>query len=219
MNENLRFLLAITCGIPAVAGVIMFKKIDRRFHALVYLLVLALATELIQEWCVVSKEPQGINNVITNIYTLINPPVTIWFFYRVGVIKTKQGAFIYGLIFLFIYVANAFYVRSIFIVYLVAIMASFIIIVKLCIDGIGMQTFNSDFPWFADGLFLYCAINVLYSAYLIFLFSLRFFGVPADNEINVAIASMYYYINAGCNLLTLWAILCIPKKNYIGSSL
>lgn len=215
MNDDVKFAFALSCLIPGIVGVITFKKLDNRFHPLVYLLLLAFVTEIAQRICIAVKR-DDISDLISNVYLLVNFVLHVWFFYGLGIIKTVRAVIIYLNIFTIVFIANGVFKSSIFLLYEIALIASYIIILKLCIDGLVTQTFDASYKWTHDALFLFCATNIIYSAYLIFSFSLRFFGIPTDTSINVAVASFYYYINAGCYLLTLWVVLCIPRKNYIG---
>ena len=147
-------------------------------------------------------------------FILINLLLHVWLFYNVNVIN-KKLAFIYIVAFIFVFIAEGVYFLSIFSLYEVAIIVSYMIIMLLCINGAVAQVFKQQYKWWEDGLFIFCAINIIFSAYVIFAFSLRFFGVPKNAPINKSISSMYNYVNACCYLLTLWALLCIPKKNYI----
>jgi len=214
MTKDLRFILAMTCIIPAIAGIIRFKKMDVRFHPLIYILLLAVCTEICIRIVERNSTTLALPILITNLFILINVILHIWLFYKVKVIQKRQ-AIIYTLVFIAALVSEGIYSRSIFSLYQVAIIISYIIILLLCIDGIVVQIFKQQYKWWEDGLFIFCAINIVFSAYVIFSFSLRFFGVPINAPINRAISSMYDYINACCYLLTLWALLCIPKKNYI----
>jgi hypothetical protein len=214
MTKDFQFILAMTCIVPATAGMIRFKKLDARFHPLVYILILAVCTEICER--VIGSHANNITvaTLIANLFILINVILHIWFFYKVETIGKKQ-ALVYALLFVLIFISEGIYFFSIFSLYQIALIISYIIILLLCINGAVMQTFKQQYRWWEDGLFIYCAVNIIFSTYVIFSFGLRFFGVPADTPINRAIASMYDYINACCYLLTLWAVVCIPKKHYI----
>lgn len=214
MTKDFQFILAMTCIIPAAAGIIRVKKIDARFQPLVYILLLAVCTEICERIVGTYSKTVALPSLIANLFVLINVLLHVWLFYNVKVIQKKQAT-IYILVFALTFISEGFYLRSIFSLFEIAIIISYISILLLCINGIVMQIFKQQYKWWEDGLFIFCAINIIFSAYVIFSFSLRFFGVPINTPINRAIASMYDYINACCYLLTLWAVSCIPKKNYI----
>jgi hypothetical protein len=204
MSESLKFILAITCIVPAAAGVIFYRRISKHYHPLIYILLLAVVTEVLQEL-------NRTSHFITNAFILINMILHLWLFYDVGVIKNKKNVFIYFVIFLLVYLGDGIYEGTILKPYVEAAIASYIIILQLCIKGIGLQTFKESI-WIKDGLFIFYAINIIYSVFLVFTFSLRFFGVKADSLIGHSIADIHNYVNAASYLLTLWAVLCLRKK-------
>jgi hypothetical protein len=214
MNKDFQFILAMTCIIPAAVGIIRFKKMDTRFQPLVYILILVVCTEICERIAGSYFNTLAFPNLIANVFIVINVILHVWFFYSVRVIQKRQAIF-YILVFILAFIGEGIYLGSFFSLYEIALILSYIIILLLCINGTVMQIYKQQYKWWEDGLFIFCAINIMFSAYVIFSFSLRFFGVPTNAPINKSIASMYHYINAGCYLLTLWALLCIPRKNYI----
>jgi hypothetical protein len=210
MNENLKFLLAVTCILPAAAAVIFFREIDKEYRTLIYILLLALVTEVLQKINHVSIKSAYVAVAIFNTFILANTIMHIVFFFNVGIITNKMVAFMYFICFSLAYAACGTYNRTLFSPYVSVAIFSYFMILQLSIKGIVMQTFKEN-AWAKDGLFLYCCINIIYSSFFVLTFTLRFFGIE-NSVINRPITDLHNYINAACYLLTLWPVLCLRNK-------
>jgi hypothetical protein len=118
-------------------------------------------------------------------------------------------------IFLIVFFYNAYRAGSANIFYFYASLSSNIIILFMAVEGITIQTFRSKQKWSGDFIFLFCIITVIYNANVVFYFSIALIGI-GKGELYTKILDIYRFINAGCNLLYVWPILCIPRnRSYI----
>ena len=215
MTEQWIFILAMTCVAPAAAGVAIYKKIDRIFKPAVYILVLSVIAELLIKWSLLYNKPLVSGNLITNIFLLLNTSLYIYLFYSLQVLRGKFTALFIFLVFLIAFLFNAYYAGSVNKFYFYASLICSIIILFMAVEGITIQTFRSKEKWSSDFIFLFCIITVIYNANAVFFFSITLIGM-AEGELYRKILDIYKFINAACNLLYVWPILCIPRnRSYI----
>ena len=214
MSDQWVFMLAMTCSIPAVTGLLVYKHIHQKFQPLVYIMVLAAVTELLIRWSMMYKAPLISGYVITNLFLLANTGLHILLFFNLQVIN-KQTGFIIFFFFLTSMIINGIYLGTLNGFYFYTSCAASIIILFLAVEGLTKQTFRSKEKWSRDFIFLFCLITVLYNANVIFYFSIVFLGISAE-LLKGNILEIYRYINATCNVLFIWPVLCIPRnRSYI----
>ena len=205
----------MTCVAPAAAGVAVYKKIDRIFKPAVYILVLAASTEIAIKWSLIYKNPLVSGNLIANIFLLLNTFLHIYLFYSLQVIQQKKIALLIFIVYLISFFSNAYYAGSMNKFYFYASLISNMIILFMAVEGITIQTFRSKQKWSGDFIFLFCIITVIYNANVVFYFSIALIGI-GKGELYTRILDIYRFINAACNLLYVWPILCIPRnRSYI----
>lgn len=212
MLELWTFILAMTCIVPAVAGLIVYKKMHKVFKPVVYILVLAVLTELLVRWSFSSKAPLISGYFITNIFLLVNTALHVWLFFELQIIKKKQIAILLLAAFVVALLSNIIYLGTISDFCFGAMLVSSILILLMAVEGITIQTFRSKQKWSSDFVFLFCIITVIYNANVVFYFSIALIGVK-EGDLHDKVLNIYRFINAACNILYVWPILCIPRNN------
>lgn len=216
MTEQWIFILAMTCICPAIAIAVVYNKIHKIFKPIAFIMVLAVITEIAVRLTLPYDKAVINANLITNIFLLLNTALHIYLFYSLQVIKKKETAYIIFTAFMIIFIMNAFYAGSVNKFYFYASLTSSIIILFLAVEGITIQTFRSKQNWSSDTIFLLCIITVIYNANVVFYFSVALLGLEKDGELYTRTLNIYRFINAACNLLYIWPILCIPRnRSYI----
>lgn len=212
MLELWTFILAMTCTVPAVAGLILYNKMHKVFKPVVYILVLAVLTELLVKWSFSYKAPLISGYFITNIFLLVNTALYVWLFFELQIVKKKQIAILLFATFVIALLSNVIYLKTISDFCFGAMLVSSILILLMAVEGITIQTFRSKQKWSNDFVFLFCIITVIYNANVVFYFSMALIGVK-DGDLHDKVINIYRYINAACNILYVWPILCIPRNN------
>ena len=210
MTLELESILALTCAAPATAGLLRIRKTEPAYSVLVYIFLAALAVEVIdilQRYKILHD-----SDTLINIYTAANTLMHIYFFRRMGVLVNKKiiasiiTAFALVYFFSILYCSNSCAI--------IAAIASYIIILGLSIEGVIQYTLSNITSWLKETVSLFCLINILYAAHFIFLFSFRLISLSSDIALKDAVENIHSYLNAACNLLFTWPILCIPcRKN------
>lgn len=209
MNENLRIILAFSCIMPALLALAFYKRIDRQYYPLIYILLLALVTE-IANWITLHNT----SSLPVNIYIFINVVLHVWLFYNMRIIKKAVAS---GLVIFFaMFIAgNVIYNRSVHVFLSPAACVAGIVLLIVSIEGVTKRVFYSNKVWYKDGFFLFCIISIEYNAYFTFTFLLRFFGLKGNDPVVTLVESVHNYVNAVSNILLTWVVLClIQAKKY-----
>lgn len=219
MDITLIDILAYSCALPAIIGLMIYKKMKTLFHFLVYILLLALITEILNDPRIGFDKP--ILWVIINIFNILNTLFHIVFFYKAGIISSKKKAYLIFIFLLLLMGVDMLYEKKSLTDILDPLyIAGYAIILLLCIEATIKRTFNNKLSWFTDPVFLYAVINIIYAAFFLFDFSLMFFGVTKYYSIYVSLQNIHKWVNASCYVLIIWPILCTTKKhNYLKLSL
>ena len=212
MNLTITDILAYTCVLPAITGLILYNKMEKYFHLLIHISLLAFVTEIL------TTPGVGISDswypVIVNLFVIVNTLLHILFFFKAGVISSQKksaGIFIAFIIFV---AGNIIYQHVSFNTYLFpSYLASYLIILILCIEASIKQTYNTKLSWYKDPVFLFAIINVVYAAFFILIYGIRFLGLSEENILYNTLKYLHSWVNATCNVLTIWPIICTVKKN------
>lgn len=211
MTDDLKiFILSMTCAVPATLAFSVQGKIHRVFKPVAYIFLLAVITE---STIYLSKTyPLISGNLITNIFLLLNTSLQVLFFYQLKIIRNKQTAILILAFFVVVLIGNAVYLHSLNDFCSIAALVMCILILLMAVEGITIQTFRSKEKWSSDFVFLFCIITVIYNANVVFYFSIALIGVK-DGDLHGKVLGIYRFINAACNILYVWPILCIPRNN------
>lgn len=201
-------VLSKTIYMPAIAGIMVFKKIDTSFHPFLFYIWVGtvnetLSTEIINRG--------GQTNLNTNIYVIIASVLLVWFFRKQGVIRSRifyililaslgivwlLEHFIFGWITDF---TTWFRTYWSFLVVLLGINALNLVLLKRV-------------NLFRDSLFLISMALVIFYIYKSIVQAFGIYGLVASAEFNETIYLILMYLNALTNLVYVPAILWIPRK-------
>lgn len=212
MTETLRSILALTCTVPAIAGIIRFGIIERAYRVLVFIFLAALLVEVTG----ILQSKGYLNEDITwhvDIFTIANTLMHVYFFRKMNVLVSKKVIAAVIISLGLIYAVSIIYYGSFTpMCTIIAAIFSNIIILCLCIEGVIQYTFSNKTKWFTETISVYCLINILYTAHFIFIFSLRLTSLNTNQALMNSVENIHSYLNAACNLLFTWPILCIPRR-------
>ncbi len=212
MTETLKSILALTCAVPAAAGLIRMKVIEPAYRVLIYIFVAAVLVEV----CGIFQETGYLDKDDTwqvDLFTIANVLMHVYFFWKMNVVVNKKiiTAIITSLALIYL-VSIIYYDGYNGYCTIVAAIFSSIIILCLSIEGVIQYTFSNKTKWFTETISVYCLINILYTAQFVFIFSLRLTSLRANRDLMDGVENIHSYLNAACNLLFTWPILCIPRR-------
>lgn len=212
MSLTLIDILAYTCVLPALVGLPLYNKMEKYFHLLLHISLLAFVTEIL------TTPSVGINKLwyplIINLFVIVNTLLHILFFQKASIISSKKkAAGIFTAFLIFVAVNMVFQHVSLNADLFPSYLASYAIILILCIEAAIKQTYSVKLSWYKDPVFLFATINVIYAAFFLLIYGIRFLGLPENNILYNTLKYSHSWVNAACNVLTIWPIICTAKKS------
>lgn len=211
MSPELQSILALTCAVPAIAGLRILGKIQKEYKALVFIFVLAFVVELIGVLEDKNLFPDSVIQV--NLFIVINTLLHIYFFKKIKVLTNKKIEYLITGSFLFLIFILCFLKNIMHQFWALGAIVSNIIILGLSMEGIIQYTIINKTKWLKETISVFCLINILYTANFIFIFSFRLTSLQQDHELVNSVEDIHKYLNAACNILFSWPIICIPRTN------
>ncbi len=214
MTVETRYLFAMTCILPAMVGFFLFRKMQLRYHLLVYMWLLDTITETIVFIGIKNTTFEPIANCWTNAYMIITLSLFLTFVKFNGYIKKQlYWIFIAAAVILAVYEFykaglsfQAFYSLLIFYVYGVTLFISINILSK---QVTVVNTRISRNFWFWAG-----CLFVVQNAYGFFVFGIYHFGLFESKTIdNKLIGILTTCVNAFCYCLFAIVMFLVPKRN------
>ena len=215
MNETVSFILAISCIIPAITGLIKWKKVHRMYHTFFVLMVVSVLSEMIV----------GIAKLRFN-YLQITPPVYNLYFaaeyflylvlykdyklfnYKTFVILAITGMLLIAFDFIFLEPGKTISVLWKFLAFYAEVVLSAIILFP-AIKLLSMQVFKKV-PFITNAENFIAIGTIILKSFSILIFSIMLTRVPFLLEI--LSFNIFQFINPFCYLIFTWAIICIPHK-------
>lgn len=208
MSHFLIKIIALSIGLPAIIGLIRFKRIDFRFVPFILLMWVGLLNELLN-WIVLA---QGYSNAInSNIYYLIDSLLLLLFFQQNELIKGRTLKII-GVVFVATWIIELFFFRSIhvFSSYFILIYSSTMVIMS--IDMINKVFFSGSFTGKSGPLFLICTGLILFYTCATLIEIFWIWGLNGTSIFRMQVYRIMAYINLTTNLIYAIALLWIPRK-------
>lgn len=201
-------MIAMTVFLPAIAGILVFKKINSSFYPFIYYVWVECINETVSS---IRINAGGTTIVNSNLYIIIASILLVWFFKRQGAIKGKK-------LYIGILVSLvAFWVLEHFVLSSITNETTWFrmywsfLIVLLSINALNMVLLKRV-VLLKDSLFLICISLIIFYSYKSIVHAFGIYGLVASNDFNWAIYSILAYLNGFTNLVHLPAILWIPKK-------
>jgi hypothetical protein len=212
MTDETRYLFAMTCVLPALVGFYLYRKMQPRYHLLIYMMLLDAVTETIVFIGIKNTSFTPIADCWTNAYMIITLSFFLTFVKRNGYIKKQL---------LWVFVA----------------VAVILAVYEFYKEGSPFQTFYSLLLFYMYGVTLFIAINILskqvtvvntrlsrnfwfwagclfivQNAYGVFVFGIYHFALlePIDNKM---IGMLTTSVNAVCYCLFAVVMFLVPKRN------
>lgn len=219
MNAHITFILSLSCGLPLLAYLFTYQRIDKNYQPLVLVFCLALFTELFVH---LSRSFLHINNGSYYIYTL----ATIGWLYLYFRFYKNQGLFknqpvyrvllVAYIIFILLNWSLLFKSEGFFNFFRTGVVYAAIILF-FSVELFSRQIFGSGNNILTNPLFLIGLSGVMFHAYYIFTTALILLRT-SDGVFMNRVSDIQKIVNVLCYILYAIAVLCIPKvKNYIKS--
>jgi hypothetical protein len=211
MSEEVTYVLAMTCLLPAIAGICRYKKMQPEFRPLVYMMVFAVLLETV---LYVAKKYGYIIYAlpVVNLYMLLN---LSFFLYFVKINRYINEKMMRGLLFtaiailVFNYIYEAYNILKVY--YYLMCFVSLVMLI-IVINILSRQTMVVKYKLVNNFWFWFSSFSIIYNAFTLLIFGLYFFAM-SDSPKGKAIGVIHHFVNAVCYLFFTLAIFKIPKND------
>ncbi|MBL7702602.1 MAG: hypothetical protein JNM14_10140 [Ferruginibacter sp.] len=211
MNEDVKYILAMSCVLPAIAGIFRLSAIDKKFHAFIYMMILVA---LLETWIYLGiKFPNlgSLSRLPINIYMLLNLALFLFFVYNNGYLgKRKLQLLLLSAVVVAIF--DCIYYRSVYNLFLYLLCFVSVVMLVTCIDILSKQITEVRYKLTDNFWFWFSSASILYNAFNFLIFGVLVFSLMKTKK-GQSIADIQHLSNAFSYLLFTVAILKIPKKD------
>jgi hypothetical protein len=211
MNAELTYLMAMSCSLPAGTGIARIKKIEKKYHPFIYMMVLDTILETFYYLAFKFPSMGSFPKLAVNLYLLLNLVLFLYFIYLNNYLPKKWALWLFTSAML-VGMANYFYTGTLFqtltFLFIHACLINlFVSIDILCrqIMALNEKLFNNFWFWFSSVYILYNALNLI-------VFGPLFFA-PTNTGNGKAIGDIQHFVNVACYLFFAVMIMRIPAKN------
>jgi hypothetical protein len=210
MTKTLQFLLGFTCIIPSIIGLFKLKKIEKKYHSFIYMIVADFLIEAINFLVKYVFEIKHPFQFLFNFYLFIY----FYFFMKLAYLNnfiTEKIRNILLFLWLIVAIFNTILIGGCNDVFRIVLVFSASVILYIYTNILSVQVLEINVKITKNFWFWASSFSILYNAFLILLFSLLFFSF-AKTPNGRAILNIHYYINAITYLVFAYAIYIIPEK-------
>jgi hypothetical protein len=210
MNAGLTYIMAMTCSIPAAAGIYRYKGIDKKYHPFIFMMMVDMVIETIYYLAIEFRVFGNFPQLAVNIYVLINFALFLYLVYINGYLTRTVMQLLLIAAFI-IAVINYFYAGTVFTAF--SLLCTFIWSVNLIISidilsrqimALNEKLLNNFWFWVSSSYILYNAFNLLVFVPVFF--------TNIDGPNGKAIGGIQHFVNVACYIFYAIAIFRIPKK-------
>lgn len=210
MSFYLSVILAFSIFLPSLLAVARYDYIHPSYRPFLYLLWVGSLNELLSFLLLMNHIPNFVNN---NIYSLIGSTLIVLFFRNFSVLQ-YQGKIFHVILSILLLswiidnlVLNKFFAVSIYF----QIIYSFIIVL-LSISNINVSLLDTRSTVLNNPDFLISAAFIIYYTYKILIEMFWLYGINTSGKFQLLVYDILNYINLFCNLIFMFAVLWMPKK-------
>jgi len=213
MDAGLTYIMAMSCTIPAAAGIYRYKRIGKKFHPFIFMMLLDMLIETIFYLSIKNPALGRFPQLAVNLYILINFAL---FLYLVH-INNYVGKIVMQLLFaaaMAMAVFNYFYAGTLFKTFSFLFCFIWLVNLIISIDILSRQIMALNEKLFNNFWFWVSSAYILYNAFNLLIFGQVFFATTGTSN-EKAIGNIQHFVNVACYLFYAIAIFRIPAKKFI----
>jgi hypothetical protein len=214
--ETLNIILAYNCALPALLGMVYYKRMDNVFHPFIWCMWLSVLAETATRF-VVNYDDYPISFVYTiHLYYVLNYIFLMLFFYKQQIISLQQLKYILTAAAV-ILIANCLYKNPSKNLLGEKTIVFHVILVYYAVDLLSQQVFNTTIALTKNGLF-YIACGMLLYAFPVLQNTIRIVVrsyYDLSTERIIALQHIFEIANAASYILFLFGVIYLPKKQAI----
>ena len=210
MNEDITYLMAMSCVLPAGIGLYRYNRMPGKYHPFIYMMLLTAVVETIFYIALKFAALNMLSRFVVNIYMLVNFFLFLYFVYINSYITKRVLQWLLGIAGLvcllnFIYLHTflkgfyylLYYVSAVMLIISINVLSRQITVTK-------EKLVNNFWAWFSS-------FSILYNAFTLLIFS-QLVVVDFGKENAQAIANIHHFVNLICYVFLAVTILKIPEK-------
>jgi hypothetical protein len=210
MDADIKYVLAMSCVLPAVAGIYRLKKIDKKFHAFIYMMILVAVLET---WIYLGiKYPalSSLSRLPINIYMLLNLALFLFFIYSNGYLNKKKMQLLIAAA-LAVAIFDYIIYNSVYNLFLYLLCFVSVVMLIISIDILSKQIMEIQYKLVNNFWFWFSGASVLYNSFNFLIFGVLVFSL-IETKNGKSVADIQHFTNAFSYLLFTIAIFKIPTK-------
>lgn len=214
MSQELRYLLAMSCILPGIVGLFLYRKMKPQYHLLVYMMLMDAFTETIVFIGIKKTAFTAIADCWCNVYMLLSLGLFLSFVKRSGYIK-KQLLQVLIAVAVIIAVAT-FYKMGSSIKNFYYPLLCFVFAVQLFIatDILSKQVTVVNLKLTQNFWFWASCLFILQNAYGLLVFTIYFIGL-SETPGGEVIGKLTLFVNIIYYCLFAIVLMLVPKRNHL----
>ncbi|HVZ57706.1 MAG TPA: hypothetical protein VG870_13695 [Chitinophagaceae bacterium] len=210
MNYTIMLITSFSILLPAIAGIVRYRKIDPSFRPFLILVWIGLANELLSVWVAENGHSNAINS---NIYVLVESLMITWQFRRWGNFERVPRMF-----YLLVAILIAGWGLENFYFFSIRSFSSWfrilysLIIVLMSVHQINRLILRERGAMLKNPVFLICLGFIVYFTYKAIIETFWVYGLNTGREFRINVYLILAWINFLVNCIFALAILWIPTK-------
>ena len=210
MDAGLTYIMAMSCTIPAAAGIYRYIRIGKKFHPFIFLMIADMVIETILYMPHWFPAMRGFTSLAVNIYILIAFALFLYLVYINDYLTKMVMQLLLGAA-LIVTAAQCFYYGTMFRSFTVLFCFLWSASLVISIDILSRQIMVLNEKLFNNFWFWVSSAYILYNAFNLLVFMPVFF-TTMDTPNGKAIGNIQHFVNVACYLFYAIAIFRIPAK-------
>lgn len=212
MNKIIENILSLMCFVPACLGIIIYKRVDKKFHPFIFMMILDFLIEFIFNTILQFSATRYFNQLIINFYMVLNFFLYLYFV-CINDFISKKIMIIFISMCIPIAVFNGIYNRTILTTFFYLLSFVSTVMLFISIDILSKQILVINKRMKNNCWFWISSFSILYNAFTLLIFGLYFFSLfNTPNGKTTFI--IHHFVNAFCYLFFAFGIYKIPRKIY-----
>ncbi len=219
MNQQLTFILSMSCCLPLLAYIILYQRVDKLYYPLIFIFVLGFLAE-ITSW--LNRQYFHIPGYTYYTYSIATV-IWLWlyfsFYKNVGLTKNKALYTWIIVAYLGFVIVNwaLLYKKENFFNFFRTSIVYAIIILLFSVELFSRQIFSNVKNVLMNPLFLIGLAGIIFHAFFIYINALNLLKTDDGDFVN-RVYNLQRFSNVFCYIVYTIAIICIPKtRTYIKS--
>lgn len=213
MDAALTYIMAMSCTIPAAAGIYRYKRIGNKFHPFIFMMLFDMVIETVFYLSIRFPAMGNFPQLAVNVYILINFALFLYLVHINNYLSKKLMQLLFAAA-MVIAVAHSIYAGTVFKTLTVLFCFIWSVNLIISIDILSRQIMALNEKLFNNFWFWVSSAYILYNAFNLLVFIPVFF-TTMDAPNGKAIGNIQHFVNVACYLFYAIAIFRIPAKRSV----